>query len=151
RLAPALGPVFGSELLQLDRDFGLCLTPALGAELAVAEEPHRARDTAHLQAFLLERLEMLADDEFGAAAADVDDEPALRRLGHTMRDTEVDQARFFAAGDDLDRMTERRLGRPEKRARCAEPAHGVRGHGAHALVRQHAQALAEAREAGQRL
>ena len=150
RFAPAMRAIVGGELLQFDRDFGLRLVPAFRAELAVAEKAQRAGDAAHLQAFLFQRVEMLADDELGAAAADVDDQAALRRIRHAVGDAEIDQARFFAAGHDFDRMTERLFGRPEKRRRSAQPAHRVGGDGAHAFVRQHAQALAETRQTGQR-
>jgi hypothetical protein len=107
RLVPALRAIVRRELLQLDRDLGLRAMPAFRTDLAVFEEAQRARDTAHLQAFLLDRLEMLADDEFGAAAADVDHEPPFGRLRDAVGDAEIDQARLFATGHDLDRMSER--------------------------------------------
>ena len=56
-------------------------------------------------------VETAADDEFGAAAADVDHQPrAARECGKAVGDAEIDQARFLAAGHDFDRMAERGFG-----------------------------------------
>ncbi len=66
-----------------------------------------------------------------------------------MRDAEIDQARFLASGDDLDRMPQGLLGRAEKARRLAQATHGIGRHRPHAPGRQHAQALAKARQTGQ--
>src|SRR5690606_41247967 len=80
---------------------------ALGRELAVAEEAQRAGDAAHLQALGLQRLVALADDELGAAAADVDDEPALRRGCQVVRDAEVDQAGLLRSEEHTSELQSR--------------------------------------------
>ena len=81
----------------------------------------------------------------------LDDQAALRRIRHAVGDAEIDQTGFFTAGHDFDRMPEGLLGRPEKRGRRTQASNRVRGDCAHALVRQNAQALAEARQARQSL
>ena len=70
----------------------------------------------------------------------------LLRGRQRMRDAEVDEARFLAAGDDLDREAERL-------ARLAQECRRVLGHPqrigadrAHRVPRQAAQALAELRQ-----
>src|SRR6185369_13368232 len=83
---------------------------ALLRDLAVAKESFAQRDAAHLQAFELERGETFADDQLGAAAADVDDQPPAGFARHGMRDAGVDEARLFHAGDDFDGMAERLAG-----------------------------------------
>ena len=150
RFAPADGAVIRGELLQFDGDFGLRLFPAFRADLAVLEEAQRAGHAAHLQAFFFERVEMLADDEFRAAAADVDDQAPFRRIRHAVRDAEVDQARFLAAGDDFDRMTQFLFGVAQERRGRAQAPHGIRRHRAHAMRRQGAQTLSKPRQGLQR-
>ena len=67
-----------------------------------------------------------------------------------VRDAEVDQARLFDAGDDLDGMAERLFGLREKRVGVARATQRVRADDAH-LVRAHvAQPLAKAAQAGER-
>ena len=51
----------------------------------------------------LERLESFADDDLGAAAADVADQAPAGPGGHGVRDARIDEARLFDAGDDFDR------------------------------------------------
>ncbi len=150
RLAPAECAVIGRELLQFERNFGLRLTPILRGEFAVAEKMQAAGDAAHLQALGFDCVEALADDEFSTATADVDDQPALSRLGEVVRDTEIDQACFLATADDFDRMAERGFGGQQKRLRIGKQAHAVGRDRTHALGWQGTQALAEAREANQR-
>ena len=65
------------------------------------------RTQPDLQALELQRLESFADDDLGAAAADVADQAAPGTCGHGVRDARVDEARFFDAGDDFDGMPER--------------------------------------------
>ena len=67
-----------------------------------------------------------------------------------MGNAEVDQARFLAAGDDLDREAERGLGLLQEFLGVFGDAEGVGADGAHRVARQAAQALAEAAKAGQR-
>jgi hypothetical protein len=93
----------------------------------------------------------VADDEFRGPAADVDHQSqfaGLRRL--RMRDAEVHQTRFFAAGHDFDRVAQRGFGRQQERLRHGELAHGVGRDGAHALRWDVAQALAETLQAFER-
>ncbi len=78
--------------------------------LAVAEITLGEADAAHLQAFAQQRLETLADDELGAAAADVGNQALARGVGQGVGHAQVDQARLFTAGNDLDRVPEDGLG-----------------------------------------
>jgi hypothetical protein len=67
-----------------------------------------------------------------------------------MRDAEIDETRFLAAGDDLDRMTERDLGLGQKLLGIACDAQRRGTNATDRLGRQAAQAFAEAMQAGQR-
>ena len=101
-------------------------------DLAVAEEALAQRHAAHLQALELERREALADDQLGAAAADVHDEPLAGLARHGVRDAGVDEARLFHAGDDLDGMAERLARALEKRLLAPRDAQGVGADHTHA-------------------
>ena len=66
-------------------------------DLAVTEIALGEADAAHLQALAQQRLEALANDEFGAAAADVRHQALARGVGQRMGNAQVDQAGLFAA------------------------------------------------------
>ena len=144
---PAEAAVTDRELLELGGDFGLRFLPALLRQFAVGEEAARGSDAAHLQAFAFQRGEIGADDEFGRTAADVHHQPALAARRMSVRDAEVDQSRFFAAGDDFDVVAQRGFRRHQEMLRQAQLAHRIGGDGAHARRRDGGQALAEARKA----
>ena len=80
---------------------------ALLREAAVGEEFLAQPHAAHLQALELERLQTLADDDLGAAAADVADQTAARPGRHGVRNAGIDEPRLFDAGDDFDGMADR--------------------------------------------
>jgi hypothetical protein len=150
-LAEAARAVGRRELLELHLDLGRAEVPALARDLAFGEEAQRAGHAADPEALGLEHLRAFADDELRAAAADVDHEPARARGRQAAVDAEVDQARLLAARHHLDAVPERGLRREQERARRLELAHGLRRHRAHLVLAQAAQALAEAREAAERV
>ncbi len=82
------------------------------------------------------RLVAFADDELGAAAADIDDEKRAVRGIRVVRDAEIDQARLFDAGDDVDGVAERFLGLREECVGIARAAQRIRADHAH-LMRLH--------------
>src|SRR3546814_12698499 len=92
---------------------GVGLGVACRGDLAVTEETLGVAHAAHLQAFAQLRFEPFADDELGAAAADVCHQAAAGTARDGVRHAEIDQARFFAPGVDLDlmRSEERRVGK----------------------------------------
>src|SRR4029077_993765 len=120
---------------------------ALGGDLAVAEETLAERDAAHLQALELERSQLLADDELGAAAADVDHQAPAGLLRHGVRDAGIDEARLFHAGDDLDRVAECLTGALEEGLLAMRHAQRVGADDADAVGVHVAQPLSEALEA----
>ncbi len=63
-----------------------------------------------------------------------------------MRDAEVDEARFLAAGDDLDRETERLARLAQECRRVLGNPERIRPDRAHGVPRQAAKALAELRQ-----
>jgi hypothetical protein len=82
----------------------------LGTQLAVSEVRAAHADASDVQALEMLGLIAFADDELGAAAADIDDEiRSVRRIG-VVRDTEIDQSRLLDAGNDLHGMPERLFG-----------------------------------------
>src|SRR3546814_10585781 len=99
---PAAIAIHRRELLKLGRDFGECLAPAPLAQLAVGKKPTRGGDAAQLQAFALQRLVALADDELGGAATNIDDQPVAARWRGTVGDPEIDQPCFFTPGNHFD-------------------------------------------------
>ena len=123
---------------------------ALGRQAAIAEVALAQRHAADLQALELQRLEMLADDDLGAAAADVDHQPPAVFVRQVVRDARIDQARLLHAGDDFDRETQRLARALEKRLLAARDAQRVGTHHAHVAGVHVAQPLAEALQAGQR-
>ena len=70
-------------------------------------------------------MQAFADDDLGAAAADIGDQASSRLAGHRLRDAKIDQARFFDAGDDFDGMTERGARAIEKGAFALAPCASV--------------------------
>ena len=85
------------------------IVEGLLAQLAVGKEALGEADTPHLAAGERLVIEALADDELGAAAADVHHQYlALDVLG--MGDPLIDETRLFLAADDLDGVVEH-LGR----------------------------------------
>ena len=110
------------------------------------KEPQAVADAAHEERLHQPRLVAVADDEFGRAAADVDDQrrAAFQRRG--VGDAGVDQSRFLATRDDLDREAERLVGTVEEAARVLRDAQRVGGHGPHRVRRERSQPIAEAFE-----
>ena len=82
-----------------------------------AADGERARDL---------RFAARAEDDFGGAAADVDDEAAVGEVV-VFADAEVDERRFFAAADDFDRFAERGFAGGEKGVAVFGDAQGVGG------------------------
>ena len=123
---------------------------AVAVSRPLREEALGEPDAADLQRFELLRREAAADDELGRAAADVDDEARLGRGRQDVGDAVVDEPRFLVAGDDVDREAERALGLRQEVGRVGREAERVRRDGAHGRRMQPPDALAEAREAGDR-
>ena len=73
---------------------------------------------------------VIADDDLGAAAADVDDEEALLGMRPEAADAEVDEAGFLLSGDDLDFGAERGGGAGHELKLVAGVADGGGGDGA---------------------
>jgi hypothetical protein len=67
-----------------------------------------------------------------------------------MRHTEIDEARFLAAGNDLDGKAERGLGAAQERAGVLRHAQRVRSHHAHGLAGHAREALGKALQRGER-
>ncbi|MCY1355898.1 hypothetical protein D9M69_423360 [compost metagenome] len=126
---------------------GVGLGVARRGDLAVAEIALGVADATHLQAFAQLRLEALADDEFGAAAADVRHQAAAGGVRQGVGNTQVDQARFLAAGDDLHRVAEDFFGAVDELGAVVGFAQGVGADDAHGAFRQAGDHLGEAAQA----
>ena len=107
-------------------------------------------DAADLERFEALGLEPAADDEFGRAAADVDDQAWLERARQLVRDAEINQARFFVPADDVDGKSQRVLGLRQKLGRVFRHAKRIGRDCAHCRRVQAGEPLAEAREAFER-
>src|SRR6185503_9043588 len=74
-------------------------------DLAIAKKALAQGHAPHMQTFELQRGQAFADDQLGAATADVSNQSLARLGGHGMGDTGVDEAGLFHARDDFDGMT----------------------------------------------
>ena len=126
--------VFDAHDFQARSRIGLGI--ARRGDLAVAEVALGEADAAHLQTFAQQRLETLANDELGTAAADVGYQAFARRVGEGMGHTQVDQARFLTTGNNFNGVTQDFFGTHDKLvavarlAQCVGPndAYGTQRH-----------------------
>lgn len=77
RLFPAPLSVLLNDVLNLPRSSHLRLTPAALVNFAAGKESLRITDTAHIQGFGQLRHMAFANDAFGGAASDIDDQPLV--------------------------------------------------------------------------
>ena len=115
----------------------------------VFEKAHGVGDAAQWQAFGAVGLGFRADDEFRRAATDVDDEHAVAVGRQGVDDAGVDEAGFFAPGDDFDGKAQCGFGLRDEGGDVFGDAEGVGGNGADLLGGETAQAFAEFGEAGE--
>src|SRR5204863_9006770 len=80
------------------------------------QENFAEADGAERAGVRIEHTSVLRSDDFGAAAADIEDQDAFGPLRPAALDTKVDEAGFLAAGDDFDRCSDRFRGASEKLA-----------------------------------
>ena len=118
-------------------------------DAAVRKEPVGQPDAADEQALHDAGLEASAEDDLGAAPADVDNQAGVPVVLEGVGHPQVDEARFFAAADDLDPVAEGLLGAPDEAGAVAGLAQGVGADDAHVARREFAQPLAEAFQAGE--
>ena len=133
RLIPPVAPETRAHRLELEparRSARACMRfsvmppSAKCARLRLTQPMYRLSSCLAARAF--------ADDELGAAAADVDDQPATGLARHRVRDAEIDEARLLDAGDDFDRVAERLARAIEECALAPRPAQRVGADDAHA-------------------
>ena len=107
-------------------------------DFAVRQEPRRHGDAAHVQALHHERLEAAPQDEFGAAAADVHDQPrfAFVRRFQSVRNAQIDQPRLFAPADDFHTAAKGAFRRSHEVAAVARLAQRIGADHAHVVRRQ---------------
>ncbi len=149
-MLPAAAAKSGLHRLELEsRGQPRALDP-LGGDLAIAKKALAEGDTPHLQALQLERGEPLADDQLGAAATDVRDQPAAGLARHGMGNPGIDESRLLHARDDLDRMAECFAGALEKGLFAMCHAQGIGADDAHAIGVHVTQALTESLQTGKR-
>ncbi len=111
-------------------------------EVAIAEVAFQPGDAAHRQAIQLRCLRAGAGDQFGAAAADVDDQPPIRPAGG-VRNAVINQPRFFFAADHLHRAAEDLLGDLQELIGVGRQAQRGGGDDADLLARNVLQAFRE--------
>ncbi|KPY43871.1 Uncharacterized protein ALO56_05266 [Pseudomonas viridiflava] len=126
---------------------GVGLRVAGRCHLAVAEVALSETHAAHLQAFAQQRLETLTDDELGTAAADIGHEAFAGGVRQCVGDAQINEACFFAAGDDFHRVAEDFFGAVDEVVAVTGFAQGVGAHDAHGAERQAVDQLGEALEA----
>jgi hypothetical protein len=139
-----------SDRLQFEPRGGLGVAHRLGAENTTRETGLGQTDATDMQALHGERLKSFADDELGAAAADVHHQTAASVVRLRARHALVDEARLFTAGDDVDGMTQSALGGHQERVGVVHASQGIGANGRHTTLRQPAQTLAETRQAVER-
>ena len=104
-------------------------------------------DATHLQAFQGLRFKALADDEFRAAAADINDQARLRIVGQGVGYTQVYQARLFAAVDHVNPGAEYTSGGTRKGTAVLGNTQGVGTYHAYPLRIDTLQQLGETGQA----
>jgi hypothetical protein len=96
------------------------------AQRLVAEEALGEADGAELEAARLEHATGPAENELGAAAADVDQHDLLIEDGHRLQHTQVDEPGLLDPGDHLDLDAGLRPGALEEDVAVLRFAHGTR-------------------------
>src|SRR5690606_876450 len=102
--------------------------------------------TAHEERGHVQRPELLADDHFRRTATNVDHQAPVGRRRQLVGDAGKDEARFFLAGDDLYRETQRLFEANQHFLRIGCDPQGIGGNGAHAIGMEAFDALAKALE-----
>ena len=92
----------------------------------------------------MQRLAVLADDDFSGAPANINHQPLLLAGGQGAGDAAVNQARFFLAGDDLDRKAQQLAAAQHKFLGIECFAQGLGGNSAHLGGIKTGQTLAKA-------
>ncbi|KPX74892.1 Uncharacterized protein ALO84_05685 [Pseudomonas syringae pv. maculicola] len=141
----AMQRVFDAHDFEARSGVGLSVTS--GCYFAVAEVALSKTHAAHLQAFTQQRLEALADDEFGAAAANVGDQALAGCVGERVGDAQINEACFFAAGNHFYRMAENFFGAVNEVVAVARFAQGIGAHNTHGAGRQAVDQLRKAFQA----
>ena len=121
--------------------------PSRRADFAAVEVTAAQPDTTHEQAFQIPGRVSLADDQFGAAAADVDHQHLLLGAGHMVRYAQINQPRLFNTGNDLDRVSQRGLRGLQKPPRAGCPPKRVGADDTHPACVHVLQPLAETLQA----
>jgi len=98
----------------------------------------------------VQRFELLADDQFGAAATDVDDQALPAHIADVVRNAEIDQAGLLVSGDDLDLVPEHAFSTRDEFGAVARLPQSVGTDDAQARGRNVTYALPEAGQAGER-
>jgi hypothetical protein len=124
------------------REYRLAHAPRVDASPGKELAAHA--DATHVQALGDEGLELITDDELGAAAADVDRELPAHILGGAVGDAQVDEPGFLAPGDDLDGVAEGGLEFGQQDLLAPRPAQRVGADGTHVVRRHVPQPLPEA-------
>ena len=150
RLLPAdLLEARGDRLHLLARgDLGLL--HALLLDAPAGEEARGVADASHVEALHRFRAQLVADDDLGRSAADIDDEAVVVGERQRMHDAEIDEARFLAPRDHLDREAERALRLAHELRGILRDPQRIRADRAHRAARHSREPLAEALERGER-
>jgi hypothetical protein len=130
---------------RLGRDIGLL--EGRGRVLAIGKEAHRPDHAAELEGFQLLRLQVLAENQFGGASADVHHQPPVGRARQQVGHPLVDQARFLAAGNHVDGKAQNLVRLAQEHIAVVGFAQGLRGHRADLFAPKARQTFAEARQA----
>ena len=150
RAAPTEPPKNRGDRAQLEPCCEARAIETLLAQLAVAEMLLTQADAADSETLEVPRLVAFADDELGAAAADVDDE--VRSFGRVrmVRYAEVDQPGLLHARNHLHGMAERFLGRAQECVGVTGTPQRVRADDSDLVSLHVSDPLAEAAQARER-
>ena len=116
---------------------------ALLVHAAAWKEAQGIANATHVQRFHQLRLDSAANDELGRTAADVDHQALVIDRRQRVRRADVDQARLFAAADDLDRKAQRLLGQRQEIGGILGDAQRIGRYHAYRRRRKTAQAFTE--------
>jgi hypothetical protein len=142
---PAARAVIGRAVLEMRARGVHRSLEGVGADVAALEVAGALRVGAGAEGFDHADAVALPRDQLGRAAADVDHQAPFLAVAERARHAHVDQAPFFLAGDDLDRIADRLFQARQDLLGIARHPQGVGGDHAHGVEPVLAQDAAKSR------
>src|SRR5690606_33478917 len=128
---------------------GVGLPAGTLGDLAVGKEPAGEGHAADRQTFTQDGFETFADDELGAAAAGIDDQPLALIIGQGVGHAQIDESRLLPPGNHIYPVAEDILDLTDEDRTIACHPQGIGSHDAHSARGQPVDQLGKAPQAVQ--